>query len=429
MRMNKTKVLALALAVCMLAIASFSSLAWFTHQDSVTNDFLIAGSEDQNPDKVFSVDVWEEDANGVRYDDGMQFPAIEPGDDLYKEVNIENTGAYAQYVRVIVTVTDAHIWQEIFEGEEHFPLTYLVTDLNENFESWAVICDEVADTMIYVLNYNTTLAFEEGFDVVNLFTNVHIPEAMDRYQAAEMQNFQINVVAQAVQTQNVGANAAEAFETVGMPIEEGSYCLTKDTTLTYAGNSPYVLHNAIFENVNIESTRAGFQTENADVVLYNVTMAAGSTGDYATILTGGNVTFNDVVINSKGGVIGAVAGVQLTINSGKYEMNSTSTSSRYIVYAVGEGTVVTINDGEFVDFTKTTQNQKRSYVYAGAGTTVYINGGTFGAQSTRQAGIVGDGTVIITGGTFGFNPSEWVAEGYEAVYDAEAKTWTVVEIA
>ena len=60
MKLSKTKVVALALAVCLIAILSMGSLAWFTDDDSVTNDFLIAGSEDQNPDDVFSVDVWED---------------------------------------------------------------------------------------------------------------------------------------------------------------------------------------------------------------------------------------------------------------------------------------------------------------------------------------------------------------------------------
>ena len=84
-----------------------------------------------------------------------------------------------------------------------------------------------------------------------------------------------------------------------------------------------------------------------------------------------------------------------------------------------------IISGNF-DFNKT-QNQKRAYIYAGEGTTVYVKGGTFGKASTRSgytAGILGDGKVIITGGTFGFNPTKWVASGYKAVKDGS--TWTVV---
>jgi len=74
------------------------------------------------------------------------------------------------------------------------------------------------------------------------------------------------------------------------------------------------------------------------------------------------------------------------------------------------------------------KNQKRAYICAMDGTTVYVTGGTFGPASTRSGytgGIktVGTGKVIITGGTFGFDPSTWVAEGYVATKNGS--TWTV----
>ena len=220
MKLNKKKVFTLALAVCLIAILSMSSLAWFTDDDSVTNDFFIAGSEDENPDDVFSIDVWEKDEDGKRYDDeGIDYPAILPGDDLYKEVNVENTGAYEQYARVIVTVSDAHIWQEL-HGEVYVPLNKIATDLSSEFQTWSIEYDAEANTLTYVLYYDHILAVDA---VVNLFTNVAIPEEMDRYQAAEMAGgFQIGVVAEAVQTEHVGANAAEAFATVGKAIEAGN---------------------------------------------------------------------------------------------------------------------------------------------------------------------------------------------------------------
>ena len=89
--------------------------------------------------------------------------------------------------------------------------------------------------------------------------------------------------------------------------------------------------------------------------------------------------------------------------------------------------MVTIEDGTF-SFSKTL-NQKRAYIYAGSGATVYVKGGTFGPASARSgytAGILGDGDIIITGGTFGFDPSAWVADGYQAVKDGT--TWTVSAI-
>lgn len=155
-------------------------------------------------------------------------------------------------------------------------------------------------------------------------------------------------------------------------------------------------------------------------------LKTGTSADYGLITSGENAetVVNDVDIVSGGGGIAAAGGAKVTFNSGSLAVNSASTSGRYLFYAEGAGSVITINDGDF-SFSKTL-NQKRAYIYAGAGTTVYVNGGTFGTASTRSgytAGILGDGNIIITGGTFGFDPSNWVADGYEAV--KSGTTWTV----
>ena len=225
MKLSKTKVVALALAVCLIAILSMGSLAWFTDDDSVTNDFLIAGSEDQNPDDVFSVDVWEDkdllDNGEEKIQTGITYDAILPGDDLYKEVNIENTGAYEQYVRAIVTVSDAHIWQQL-HGETYVPLNKIATDLNAKFETWSIVYNTTEDTLTYVLYFSEILP-AEGQDIATLFTNIEIPTAMTRDQAAAMAGgFVIAVKAEAVQTEHVGDTAAEAFEAVNMAIAAGN---------------------------------------------------------------------------------------------------------------------------------------------------------------------------------------------------------------
>ena len=153
----------------------------------------------------------------------------------------------------------------------------------------------------------------------------------------------------------------------------------------------------------------------------------GTTNQYGFVAEGEGTTLviNDAEANSLGGGIGANGGAKVTVNNSTIAVNSASTSNRYNVYAVGEGTEVSINSGEF-SFSKTL-NQKRAYIYCGAGATVYVKGGTFGKASARSgftAGILGDGTVIITGGTFGFDPTKWVAYGYTAKKVGE--NWVVV---
>ena len=149
----------------------------------------------------------------------------------------------------------------------------------------------------------------------------------------------------------------------------------------------------------------------------NVTLTSGSPANYAVIVRDGKTVINsDGEINALGGGIGVINGAEVIYNGGTLEVNTESTSARYNFYAEGQGSTITINDGEF-SFSSTL-NQKRAYVYAGVGTTVYINGGDFGKASSRSGytdGIMGDGTIVIKGGSFAFNPSKWVAPGYKAI--------------
>ena len=65
--MSKKKVLSLALVVIMIAILSFSTLAWFNDTDSVKNEFHIATSDDaSDADDIFSVDLWEKTPDSVK---------------------------------------------------------------------------------------------------------------------------------------------------------------------------------------------------------------------------------------------------------------------------------------------------------------------------------------------------------------------------
>ena len=146
-------------------------------------------------------------------------------------------------------------------------------------------------------------------------------------------------------------------------------------------------------------------------------LTSGNAGNYCIIVNGedAKLTVNNTNVTSNGGAVAATNGAEVVFNSGKVYVDSPSTSGRYLFYADGAGSTITINGGEFS--WDPADNQKRAYICAMLGTTVYVKGGTFGKASTRdgyKAGILGEGTVVITGGTFGFNPSAWLAEGYYA---------------
>lgn len=228
--MTKKKIFVLALAVCLLATLSMGSLAWFSAQDSVKNEFYIADSKEHTGNELFSIDVYEytEKSPTDKVPTGDTFDEILPGDYLKKEPHVANTGFYDQYIRVTVTISDATAWLnavgEAFEIEGVF----------EGFEAdkWNHIEKKIegeTDTVTYVLYYTGIL---DGADTANdaaddvsditLFTHVNIPQSLTQEQAAAFKGgFNIDVKAEAVQTENVvpaGTAAADAawaaFKTV-----------------------------------------------------------------------------------------------------------------------------------------------------------------------------------------------------------------------
>ena len=221
MKLTKKKVFVSALAICLIAIISMGTLAWFSAQDEVTNKFMIADSDDDTPDEIFSVDVWENTPDGEKDQDGYEYTDILPGDTLKKEARVENTGYYDQYVRVTVTISDAQAWIAALGAD------FNVADVFDGFVAadWNHIWNNmngattIPENFVYVMYYKDIV---EPGDVINVFNNVKIPTSLTREEAVAFGgNFDITVKAEAVQTENVvpeGTAAADAawaaFKTV-----------------------------------------------------------------------------------------------------------------------------------------------------------------------------------------------------------------------
>jgi hypothetical protein len=76
-------------------------------------------------------------------------------------------------------------------------------------------------------------------------------------------------------------------------------------------------------------------------------------------------------------------------------------------------------DGTFLN-----DRAKNSYFWADDNAIIYVKGGNFGGvASTKKIVTSNGGQVIISGGTFNFDPTAWLAEGYQAV--KSGSTWTV----
>lgn len=194
-----------AVAVCLVAIISAGTLAWFSDSDSVKSTFYVASSNEE-ADDIFSV--------GLQGKENATYVDLLPGQVVENLIEVENTGRYAQWVRVKITFSDAKAWKEVLGDTA---LTSML-DVGAGWTAGGTLSDETNDTVTYVYYLNSTLAKDEK---AVAFQNVTIPTALTQKQAAAIGDFTVDVVAEAVQFDNLGKTSAkEAFEAVGWTEEK-----------------------------------------------------------------------------------------------------------------------------------------------------------------------------------------------------------------
>ena len=129
------------------------------------------------------------------------------------------------YTAAVITISDKAVWKSIVESTGADFDTYDIRQHFVGFESskWDLVnstMDNSGESIQYVLYLNDILKSGDFFSV---FTGVEIPEAMTQEHASHFDDdgawgFTIGVKAQAVQSENVGNSAYDAFQTVGMAI-------------------------------------------------------------------------------------------------------------------------------------------------------------------------------------------------------------------
>lgn len=226
--MNKKKITLMAIAICVIAILSMTTLAWFTDEDQITNKFYV-GDSTTDPDDVFGIDLWEtadKDGDGeiteeetygkeTKDDEGIEYESILPGEVLDKDPYFTNTGIHPQYLRAIVTVTEADILKDamIPKGatvSEWFDVEKFLPGTSDKWElAYKYYTNK--DTFVFVYYYNEVL--EAGATTEQLFDDVVIPTELTKEQAAEMESFNITIVGQVIQSEHLAdvTNAKEAF--------------------------------------------------------------------------------------------------------------------------------------------------------------------------------------------------------------------------
>ena len=221
----KKKTLALVLALTLLVAGVVGgTLAWLTDQTAeVKNTFTVG------------------DINIGLTETTTDYKMV-PGNTIAKDPTVTvKTGSDASYVRMKVTFnnatdiialcTDPEFAEDGPTGVENaYPLIRMVKFVEANAPKWDGIIpdnmveteemladakyfayDAKADTLTYYFYYNETVAAPDG-DVVLpvLFDKVTLPEWVTNDQLATLENFQITVVAEAIQADGF-ANAGAAW--------------------------------------------------------------------------------------------------------------------------------------------------------------------------------------------------------------------------
>ena len=227
MKMTKKKVVIVAVAICLVAIISMGTLAWFNAEDAVNNDFKVMDSLTD-----FEVDVWEyvtapevgvernPVGKGDAEENGHEYTDAAPNAVFVKEVYVENTSnndLAGQYIKMEVTFTNYAAVRAMFvdltDTTTFVDCTDMLEDVhfsaNEDDDDMAwwydednTIYNEEDDTATYVFYLKRVLENEES---ECLFETVRIPATMDINDADYLaeEGFQINVVAYAIQSANI----------------------------------------------------------------------------------------------------------------------------------------------------------------------------------------------------------------------------------
>ena len=227
---NRIKpLLTLCCALLLVAAGVFGTLAYLTGTDTVNNTFTVGNVK-------ITLDEAKVTTDGTPVEGADRVKANEyhllPGHTYTKDptVTVEE-GSDLSYVRMKVTFnnatdiialcTDPEFAEDGPTGVENaYPLIRMVKFVEANAPKWDGIIpdnmveteemladakyfayDAKADTLTYYFYYNETVAAPDG-DVVLpvLFDKVTLPEWVTNDQLATLENFQITVVAEAIQT-------------------------------------------------------------------------------------------------------------------------------------------------------------------------------------------------------------------------------------
>lgn len=205
MKMNKKKLAVVSLVLCIAAIISMGSLAWFTADDTVVNNLSFVTD--------FQMDLVEHEgsAEGTEVgtgtsQTGLTLSNLKPGSEVWKDPTVLNKSASeAQWIKMTVKVSKAAAWATaVPEGTD---LTTIFTGYVDDL--WFHPEDPAIEGTDYVATFYLKNKLAAGSSQA-LFTGIKIPETMTLDQAKAIEDCTITVIANAVQS-DAGDDVLTAF--------------------------------------------------------------------------------------------------------------------------------------------------------------------------------------------------------------------------
>lgn len=199
----------------------------------------------------------------------------------------------------------------------------------------------------------------------------------------------------------------------------GKFTLVDNITLTKTVNIPEGV--TVILNLNGKTLTGSILAPNANLTIENGTFNNANSAVSAIEINAGELTLDNVAIQSARHAVRIDGNVTATINGGTYQVGTYGGSSTNHAVNVSGNANVTINGGTFIG-PKGTTADSGSAVNAQAGSTVTIKDGNFsgGKNNTLSA----KGTLTVVGGTFDQDPSTYVADGYKVIENNDG-TYTV----
>ena len=208
---SKRKAMLLVLCAVLLVAASvLGTMAYLTARDTVTNTFTVGQVKIKLDEAALKADGRTADETKPRVQ-GNEYHLL-PGGAYYKDPTVTVLkGSEECYVRMLVTINNKAKLDEIFDPGA--TLGTIFTGYNTDWGTPIVTTNE--DTRIYEFRYKTTLAAPSAdVPLPALFKGITVPGTITNEDLADLEDFKIIVVAQAIQADGFD-DADEAWEAFG----------------------------------------------------------------------------------------------------------------------------------------------------------------------------------------------------------------------